>query len=110
MESCVFCRIARGEIPSPFLYEDSELFAIRDIKPIAPTHILIIPKAHVPTLGEADVSLQGRMIEVARELAKKEGIAERGYRLVVNTGREAGQEVPHLHLHLIGGRPLRGLG
>ena len=109
-QSCIFCRIARGEIPSSLLHDDGEIFAIRDISPIAPTHILVIPKAHVPTLNESDGSLVGRMVDVAKKLARDEGIAERGYRLVVNTQREAGQEVFHLHLHLIGGRSLKRMG
>ncbi|MBI2908081.1 MAG: histidine triad nucleotide-binding protein [Chloroflexi bacterium] len=106
MSDCIFCRIGAGEIPGTFLYRDDEVFAIRDIHPVAPSHILIITKAHIPTLNDAGSALVGRMVGVAQELARQESVAEKGYRLVVNVGPEAGQEVLHLHLHLIGGRPL----
>lgn len=110
MEDCIFCRIGHKEIPADFVYEGNEIYAIRDIHPIAPTHILIIPKAHIPTLAEAGSKLEGRMVDIAKELARQEQVTQRGYRLVVNNGPDAGQEVMHLHLHLIGGRPLKGMG
>jgi histidine triad (HIT) family protein len=108
---CIFCKIAAGEIPSDFVYKDDEILAFRDIQPIAPTHILIIPKKHITSLvdlGESDLPLTAKMVKVAKDLARKEGIAEKGYRLVINTGKEGTQIVQHLHLHLIGGRQLSG--
>jgi len=106
---CVFCQIVAGNIPSDILYQDEEVIAFRDINPEAPTHVLIIPKKHIAslnTLSAAELPVIGRMVSVASELAKKEGIADRGYRLVFNCGEEGGQLVPHLHMHLIGGRKL----
>ena len=108
---CVFCKIVSGEIPSTIVYQDEQVIAFHDINPQAPKHLLIIPKKHVPTiahLSEAESSLIGHMISVANQLAKMEGVAESGYRLVVNCGREGGQLVNHLHLHLLGGRQLSG--
>jgi histidine triad (HIT) family protein len=108
---CVFCRIAAGEIPGDFVYKDEEVLAFRDINPIAPTHILIVPKKHVISLVELtdqDLPMVARMVQIASDLAQKEGIAERGYRLVINTGKDGTQLVQHLHLHLIGGRQLSG--
>jgi histidine triad (HIT) family protein len=106
---CIFCQIAAGKIPSDIVYQDEELIAFRDIKPQAPVHLIIIPRKHIPSLAqlsEADSSLLGRMIAVANQLAKDEGVAEKGYRLAINCGEEGGQLVPHLHLHLLGGRRL----
>jgi len=106
---CVFCQIVAGKIPSEILYQDEEVIAFRDINPQAPTHLIIIPKRHIPSLihlSEAESPLAGHMINAANELAKKEGIAESGYRLVINCGQEGGQLVPHLHMHLLGGRKL----
>jgi len=108
-EECIFCRIASGEIPSKVVFEDDELFAFRDINPVAPTHILVIPKRHIPTLLDlrpGDAELVGRMILLANRLALDEGIAEKGFRLVLNCNRGAGQSVFHIHLHLIGGRDM----
>ena len=109
-ESCLFCRIVRGEIPSTIVYRGDGVTAFRDIAPQAPTHILIIPNEHIA--GVASVSggeeqTAGRLMRVAAELARQEGIAETGYRLIVNQGRDAGQSVDHLHVHLLGGAPLR---
>ncbi len=107
MDDCVFCRIAAGKIPTEFLYQDEDAAAFRDINPAAPTHIIIIPKKHIPSLAdlsEADLPLMGHMVKIANQLAKQAGILERGYRLVVNCGKEGGQVVPHLHIHLLGGR------
>ena len=106
-ESCLFCRIVRGEIPAKVIHEDEHTLAFRDIDPKAPTHVLVIPKAHVPSLSEATEAAQlGRLMLVAAQLAKAEGIAEDGYRTVVNSGANAGQTVFHVHLHLLGGRRL----
>ncbi len=108
---CVFCKIISGEIPGDILYRDSELFAFRDINPIAPTHVLIVPTRHIPSLLEitaADLPMIGHMVKVGNELARKEGISERGYRLVINCGKEGTQLVQHLHMHLLGGRQLSG--
>ncbi len=106
---CIFCQIVAGKIPSEILYQDEEVIAFGDIRPVAPTHLLIIPKRHIPSLthlSEEDLPLIGHIVNIANQLAKKEGIAESGYRLVINCGREGGQLVPHLHMHLIGGRRL----
>jgi len=106
---CIFCQIVAGEIPTEILYQDEEVIAFRDIHPVASTHLLIIPKRHIPSLthlSEEDLPLMGHMVNIANQLAKKEGIAEGGYRLVINCGKEGGQLVPHLHMHLLGGRRL----
>ena len=106
-ESCLFCRIVRREIPAKVIHEDEHTVAFRDIDPKAPTHVLVIPKEHVPSLNEAtDAAQIGRLMLVAAQIAKSEGIAEEGYRTVVNSGANAGQTVFHLHLHLLGGRRL----
>jgi histidine triad (HIT) family protein len=106
---CIFCQIVAGEIPSDIVYQDEEVIVFPDINPKAPTHLLIIPKKHIPSLAnltEAESPLIGHMVNIANRLAKEKGMAERGYRLVVNCGEEAGQIVDHLHLHLLGGRRL----
>ncbi len=106
---CVFCRIVNGELPSDTLYQDDEVMAFRDINPLAPTHVLIIPRRHITSLAdlaEKETSIIGRMAGVANKLARQEGVAEKGYRLVVSSGEEGGQVVPHLHMHLLGGRRL----
>ncbi len=106
---CVFCKIAAGEIPADIIYQDEGVIAFRDINPLAPTHLLIIPKKHIPSLvhlSEAESSLIGHMVNIANQLAKTIGIAEGGYRLVINCGEQGGQLVPHLHMHLLGGRQL----
>jgi len=106
---CIFCQIVAGEVPSDIVYQDEDFLAFRDISPQAPTHVLIIPKTHITSLDqltEEQQELAGRLIIIAKKLAEKEGIAKRGYRLVINCGPEGGQLVPHLHLHLIGGRKL----
>jgi histidine triad (HIT) family protein len=106
---CIFCQIASGKIPSDIVYQDKEIIAFRDINPKAPVHILIIPKKHVASLdqlSQSDTALVGRMVAVASRLAKDEGVAEKGYRLVINCGKEGGQLVPHLHMHFLGGRQL----
>lgn len=106
--TCLFCRIVAGTVPSTRVHEDDVVVAFRDIAPRAPTHILVIPRDHVTSaadLTEADGPMLGRLFGVAAELARGEGIAEDGYRLVSNVGRWGGQSVDHLHFHLLGGRP-----
>ena len=104
---CIFCDIVAGKIPSDSVYQDGEVMSFRDINPKASTHLLIIPKDHIPSLAQItseQLPLMGHMLDVANKLAKKEGILESGYKVVINCGRGGGQLVPHLHLHLIGGR------
>ena len=106
---CIFCQIVAGKLPSEILYQDEEVIAFHDIRPLAPTHVLIIPKKHIPSLAEltdAEMSLIGHMAKVANQLAKQAGIVESGYRLVISSGEQGGQIVPHLHMHLLGGRRL----
>jgi histidine triad (HIT) family protein len=105
----LFERIVAGEIPAKIVHRDDRVTAFRDIRPRAPTHILIVPNKLIPTVNEIadeDEALVGHMFTVARDLARQEGIAKSGYRLVINCGDHSGMEVPHLHVHLIGGRPL----
>jgi histidine triad (HIT) family protein len=105
--SCLFCKIVAGEIPADVVHEDARLVAFRDIAPQAPVHVLVIPKEHVSSLemaGDGDTDLLGEMLLAAREIARAEGIAEAGYRCVVNTGDAGGQSVHHLHVHVLGGR------
>jgi histidine triad (HIT) family protein len=105
----LFERIISGELPAKIVYRDDRVTAFRDIHPKAPTHILIVPNKAIPTandIADEDEALVGHLFTVARDLAKQEGIAESGYRLIVNCNRDSGMEVPHLHLHLIGGKPL----
>ncbi|MGQ0602982.1 MAG: HIT domain-containing protein [Anaerolineales bacterium] len=105
----LFTRIINGEIPAKIVYRDEHLIAIRDINPQAPTHILIIPIQPIPSIVEveaADEALLGRLLLAARKIAEQEGLAENGYRLVVNNGGHGGQTVPHLHIHLLGGRQM----
>ena len=107
---CLFCRIARGEIPSTNVYEDDLVLAFRDIAPRSPTHILVIPKEHIPSaadLTDEDGPLLGRLFTATARIARDEGIADAGYRLVSNVGRWGGQTVDHLHLHLMGGRAFK---
>jgi histidine triad (HIT) family protein len=106
-DNCLFCRIVRREIPAKVIHEDEHTLAFRDIDPKAPTHVLVIPKEHVATLNDADdTMLLGRLLLAAKEIAAAEGIADTGYRTVVNCGAGAGQTVFHLHVHLLGGRNL----
>jgi len=111
---CIFCQIVAGKIPSDIVYQDEEVIAFRDINPVAPTHLLIIPKKHIPSLAhlpDVEIPLIGHMVKVANQLARKGDVAESGYRLVINSGEQGGQLVPHLHMHLLGGRRLsNGLG
>jgi len=106
-DSCLFCRIVRHEIPATIVREDEHVVAFRDIDPKAPTHVLVIPKEHIASLNDTtDPTLVGRLLLAAKEIALAEGIAEDGYRTIVNCGAGAGQTVFHLHLHLLGGRSL----
>jgi histidine triad (HIT) family protein len=105
--NCLFCKIAAGDVPSDRVHEDDELVAFRDVAPRAPVHILLIPRAHITSAAEltaADGPLLGRLFELAAQLAIREGVAESGFRIVTNSGPGAGQSVPHLHFHLLGGR------
>ena len=107
---CLFCRIVAGEIPAAMVHEDDLIVAIRDRNPVAPVHLLLMPRIHVDSaldLTEADAPLAGRLLAVAAALARAEGIGDGGYRLVVNAGVDSGQTVGHLHLHLLGGRAMR---
>ncbi len=109
MSDTIFSRILSGEIPSTCVYSDDEFYAFRDINPAAPTHVLLIPRKPIPKITditEADAALIGRMFLVANKIATKEGIAEKGFRYVINCGEWGGQTVFHLHLHIIGGRPM----
>lgn len=111
-DKTLFTRIIDGEIPGTFVYQDEHVVAIRDINPAAPTHVLVIPRKPIPSLAEleeGDVELAGRILLAVRRIAEQEGL-ERGYRVVVNTGAEGGQTVPHLHFHILGGRQLSGHG
>lgn len=106
---CLFCKIISGEIPSAKVYEDELVYAFRDIEPQAPVHILIIPKEHIASaneLNEENCAVAGHIFKVAAQIAKSEGIADDGYRIVNNCGKNGGQTVGHLHFHMLGGRPL----
>lgn len=108
-KNCIFCKIIRKELSSKIRYEDDELIAVDDINPHTPIHILIIPKKHLSNLNEVqrdDILILGKMLYVAKELANKMGIGEKGYRIIINTGRDGGQLVEHLHMHLLGGKRL----
>jgi len=105
--TCLFCRIVAGEIPAKLVTETDDCIAFRDINPQAPVHVLVVPRQHVASLNEArDAAMIGRLHQVAAQIAKTEGIAEKGYRTVINTNADGGQTVFHLHLHLLGGRHL----
>jgi histidine triad (HIT) family protein len=109
-ENCIFCKIVSGEIPGTIVHRDDQATAFRDINPAGPTHILIVPNRHIESvnaLGSGDEQLVGHLYTVAGQLAKNEGLEATGYRLITNTGPDAGQTVFHLHVHLIGGQPLK---
>ena len=109
MTDCIFCKIADGEIETDFVYEDDQVVAFRDLNPQAPTHVLVIPRAHIATTNDLtaeNAELVGRMTLAAKQVAEQDGIAERGYRTVLNCNPEAGQSVFHIHLHVLGGRPM----
>jgi len=106
-DSCIFCKIARGEIPAQMVANNKEIVAFRDLNPQAPVHILIVPKKHIASLDDAaDSYLLGQMVSLASAIARQERIAKGGYRTVINTGKDGGQSVDHLHLHLLGGRAM----
>ncbi|MGE5251270.1 MAG: histidine triad nucleotide-binding protein [Bacteroidota bacterium] len=110
MTDCLFCRIVRGDAPASIVYRDEEVTAFRDIRPAGPTHILIVPNQHITSVNEIapeDEHLVGRLFSIARQLAAQEGVAQSGYRILTNTGPDAGQAVFHLHFHLIGGQRMR---
>lgn len=110
MTDCIFCKIIKGDIPSTTVFRDEQLTAFRDINPAAPTHILLVPNKHIDsvnTLIGEDEQLVGHLVKVAGQLAAQEGIAEGGYRLIINTNADAGQTVFHIHLHLLGGAPMK---
>jgi len=110
VSECIFCKIARKELPADIVYEDEIALAFRDINPQAPVHILVIPREHIPSLTDADpvkhVALLGHLLLVAKRVADLEGITETGYRIVINSGKDAGQAVYHLHIHVLGGRKM----
>lgn len=109
MSKCIFCKMVDGEIQPDVVYEDEDILAFRDANPQSPTHVLLIPKEHIATTNDLDdhnVDIVGRLYLAARQVAADEGIAERGYRMVMNCNPEAGQSVYHIHLHLLGGRPM----
>ena len=112
-QDCIFCKIGSGEIESEILYRDEHCFVIRDIAPKAPVHLLIIPNLHFTYLTGLTPDFYpvlGGMFNAAMEMARHEGVGDAGYRLIINQGDYAGQQVPHLHLHLLAGRPLAGMG
>lgn len=109
MSDCLFCKIVRKEIPSEIVYEDDQILAFKDISPVAPVHILLIPKKHLANVNDImkeDEIVTGQIFSVAKQLAHRSGIAESGYRVVTNTGTDGGQVIGHLHFHLIGGKAL----
>jgi histidine triad (HIT) family protein len=109
-DRCVFCRVVSGQTKSTILYQDEEVTAFRDTNPQAPVHVLVVPNQHLESVaaaGPEQAQLLGRLILIANRIAEQEGIAASGYRLVINRGRHGGQSVDHLHLHLLGGRPMR---
>lgn len=104
-ENCLFCRIVRKEIPAKIVAETDDCVAFRDINPQAPVHILIVPREHIPMVKDVnDATIVGKLTQLAADLARREGVADGGYRLVINSGADAGQTVFHLHMHLLGGR------
>jgi histidine triad (HIT) family protein len=109
MENCLFCRIVKGEVHADIIYQDDLAVAFRDISPQAPVHLLVIPRKHLATLSDVhpdDEALLGHLLWVGAHVAAKEGLATRGFRTVINTQQESGQTVFHLHLHILGGRPM----
>lgn len=106
MTDCVFCKIVSGEIPSKRVYEDDQVIVINDLNPGAPVHVLVIPKEHTENILTASPEILVHVKKVMPEIVKKLGIAEKGFRIVVNTGVEGGQTVPHLHFHILGGKEL----
>lgn len=110
MEDCIFCKITKEEIPASIVYEDNDVLAFKDINPQAPVHILVIPKKHITSiieLEENDEALIGHIFTVINKIATEQGIAESGFRVITNCGEDSGQEVKHLHFHILGGKKLR---
>lgn len=110
MSDCIFCKMAKGEIKPAVVYESDRVLAFRDIHPKAPVHVLVIPKKHIPTLNDLDsddAPLSGELLQTVKIVAEKEGLAEGGYRTVINCNANGGQEVFHLHLHVMGGRAMQ---
>lgn len=109
MEECLFCKIVKGEVPSTKVYEDEEILAFKDINPAAPIHILVIPKKHITSLAyieKEDEALIGKIYRVINKIAEENGFKENGFRVIVNCGEDGGQEVMHLHFHLLAGKHL----
>lgn len=109
MENCVFCKIIHKQIQSDVLYEDEDLIVFKDIKPSAPIHLLIVPKKHIASVNdivEDDVNMVGRIVYRAKKMAEEQGVAQKGYKLIFNCGKEGGQVIDHIHLHLLGGKKL----
>lgn len=109
MSDCLFCKIAAREIPGEIVYEDGEVLAFKDINPLAPVHLLVISKKHISDLNgtdESDEAMLGHLLTVIKKLAQEHGVADSGYRVVTNTGKDGGQIIKHLHFHLIGGKAL----
>jgi histidine triad (HIT) family protein len=112
-DKTIFSRIIDGEIPGSFVYQDEHCVAIRDINPAAPVHVLVIPRKPIPSIADLapeDHALAGHLLMVVKKVAEQEGVAKRGYRVVINAGDEGGQTVPHLHVHILGGKQLHGHG
>lgn len=110
---CIFCRVARGDVPGTIVYQDEHIVAFRDIQPAAPVHVLVIPREHIASIAElqpSDAGLAGALLSVAAHVAALESLRTDGYRVVSNVGRHGGQSVDHLHLHVLGGRVLGSLG
>jgi histidine triad (HIT) family protein len=109
MKNCLFCKIANKEVPAEIVYEDEKVIAFKDVEPVTPVHLLIIPKKHIPSINHLeskDKELIGGLFLVAQKIAKTEGVDKTGYRLIFNIGKDAGQTIDHLHLHLLGGKKL----
>lgn len=106
MNDCLFCRIIAGEIPSGKVYEDDKVYAFRDINPQAPVHVLIVPKKHMSNILECDAETAAALTGAIRKIAAQEGVAESGFRIISNCGRDGAQSVNHLHVHLLGGKAL----
>jgi histidine triad (HIT) family protein len=109
MEDCIFCKIISGEIPSTKVYEDEDFFAFKDIAPVAPVHVLVIPKKHIQSIAaltEEDAVIAGKMLYAIQKVAALMGLADDGYRVVFNTGEKAGQSVHHMHAHILGGKEM----
>ena len=105
-ENCIFCKIIKGDIPSNKVYEDDKMLAIHDVAPAAPVHVLLLPKEHTANVTTADPAIVAYMLGKVKEIVEKTGIAEKGFRVVMNTGEDGGQTVNHLHIHVIGGKAL----